>query len=346
MAPPTSAGAAAARGEIRIGTLAAAGAAVLYGTSYVATAYVLQSLTPLAAVAWRGSLALGVAAVLVAAGVLPGPRLRGRPSGTLPRVAVIALFGGPIFAVGMNLAVAGAGATIAAFVAGLYAVIAALLAPALLHERIRATAVAAFGVAIVGVLLLSGFDPGRSSTAAIVAGLGAAVSFALFLVLSRRWSRTHGLDAPTIAIPVFAAQALVLGVFELAREPAALLPGAVTPVSIVALAWLVLGPSLSGTLLGAASVRRIPARRTSALLLLNPVTAALLGVFLLGERPTPIQLVGGALVLGAIAVGTGGTALLRSVLASRLGRAPAPKAGTADAGVDDEPVVTIEIEAS
>jgi len=39
------AGRAAPRDEIRIGTLAAACAAILYGTSYVATAFALQSFT-------------------------------------------------------------------------------------------------------------------------------------------------------------------------------------------------------------------------------------------------------------------------------------------------------------
>ena len=340
-AHPAATATAATRDEVRFGTLAAAGAAILYGTAWVATAYVLRSFTPLAAGAWRGSLAFAAAIVLVAAGVLPAPRLRGRPPGTVPRVVVIALFGGPIFAVGMNLAIAGAGATIAAFVAGLFAVIAALMAPAILHERLRPTAVAAFGVAIVGVLLLSGLDPTHSSGGGIIAGLGAAFSFALYLVLSRRWSKSHGLDTATIAIPVFAAQALVLGGFELVRDRSVLVPETLVPISILALAWLVVGPSLSGNFLAAASVRRIPARRTSALLLLNPLTAAVLGVVILGERPSPVQLVGGVLVLGAIAVGTGGAAMVRSAVAARLGRGPAR-----DPDADVEPIATIEIEAS
>ncbi|MFM2106811.1 MAG: hypothetical protein RL338_1843, partial [Chloroflexota bacterium] len=49
----------------------------------------------------------------------------------------------------------------------------------------------------------------------------------------------------------------------------------------------------------------VPARRTSSLLLLNPLTAALLAALLLGERLEPTQLVGALLVLAGIALANG-----------------------------------------
>lgn len=41
----------------------------------------------------------------------------------------------------------------------------------------------------------------------------------------------------------------------------------------------------------------IPATRSAAFLLLNPITATVLAAALLGERPAPLQVAGGGLVL-------------------------------------------------
>jgi drug/metabolite transporter (DMT)-like permease len=54
-----------------------------------------------------------------------------------------------------------------------------------------------------------------------------------------------------------------------------------------------------------ASMRRLAARRASAFLLLNPPTAALGSWLLLGEQLTAVQILGGALVLLAMAGASG-----------------------------------------
>ena len=67
--------------------------------------------------------------------------------------------------------------------------------------------------------------------------------------------------------------------------------------------WLAAVAAL-GPILTVASVRLIPAARSAAFLLLNPITATVLAVTLLGERPSPLQLAGGILVLLGMAVAT------------------------------------------
>ena len=54
-----------------------------------------------------------------------------------------------------------------------------------------------------------------------------------------------------------------------------------------------------------ASVARVPARRTSASLLLTPLCSAIGAYVLLGDRLTPIELVGAALLLLGIAGASG-----------------------------------------
>jgi drug/metabolite transporter (DMT)-like permease len=64
--------------------------------------------------------------------------------------------------------------------------------------------------------------------------------------------------------------------------------------------WLVLlalSSQVVGWLLITSSLPRLPAAVTSVLLTLQPLTSLLLGVVLLGEDPTGLQVAGAALVL-------------------------------------------------
>ena len=292
------------------GELYAATAAAGYGSAYVATAFALRSFEPLPVAVDRSLLAtIALAVVWIATrsrAIGPdGDPVAGRPR-TLLRAAhlgLIALFGGPIFLGAMNLAVAGVGATIASFVAGLYAVLAAVSAPALLGERLRPRTLAGFLAALLGTTLLAELDIGRPSFGGIGWGLVAAVSFALFLVLSRKWSRPDGFDPIVVALANMSAAAIGLGAFVLVVSPDSFLPRVIVPEALVAVAWLAV-VAAAGQTLAVAAVRRLPASRSSAFLLLNPITATILSLVLLGQPPTPIQDAGALLVLAGIAAVT------------------------------------------
>jgi drug/metabolite transporter (DMT)-like permease len=74
-------------------------------------------------------------------------------------------------------------------------------------------------------------------------------------------------------------------------------------------AW---GPILVAGTVGAAlpavalviGYRRVGSVRGAILMLFEPVVGVALATFLLGERPTPVQLLGGLLVLGGAALAT------------------------------------------
>jgi drug/metabolite transporter (DMT)-like permease len=305
----------------------------------------LRSFEPLPAAMWRS----GVAAVLTAGwlAVSAGARSRGtepaldgeadspgaaRPAdavtptptrgrgGRLVRLVTLAALGGLVFLSAMNLAVAGAGATVTAFVAGLYAVLGAILGWPLLGERLSASAVAGFALALAGTGLLAELDPGRGA-GGIGAGLVAAVSYALFLVLSRRWSRPFGLGPPTVSLATTGLTAVGLFVALLvAGSAGAIVPPSVRPDALVALAWLALVAVVAQVLVVGA-VRRIDARRSSAFLLLNPLAATLLGAVLLGERLSAPQVLGAVLVIVGMAVGTGTVEALRDLAGRHSDRA-------------------------
>jgi drug/metabolite transporter (DMT)-like permease len=293
----------------REGEVAAAAAAVLFGTAWVATAIAMRSFTPAAAAFWRGALAAVLLVCIVAALVVRGRigvRSTRRGAG---RLLLLGVLGGPIFGLAMNLAIASAGATIAAFVAGAYPVLAATIAPFVLREPLSRGAAVGFVLALSGAILLTELDLARAPVAGIAIGLLGALSFAIYLVLLRRWAGGgHGRDRDPLLVPevtataVVVSTALVLLLVVLVTEPGSLLPTAPVPEALAAILWLAIGPGCLSQLFIAVSARRITARRSAAFLLLNPVTAAITAPLVLGEVLSPVQAAGAGLVLAGIAL--------------------------------------------
>jgi probable blue pigment (indigoidine) exporter len=289
----------------RTGFLAAAVAAILFGAAYPITAIALRSFQPVALAALTGTLALAVIVLLAVVGPLSRPR-----SWVLMRVqagqlVVLGLLGGVAFAAAMNVATGLAGPTITSFVATLYAVFATLFAVPLLGERIRPITIVALAVALVGTVMLAGFDPQGTPLLGILVALGAAVAFALYLVLARRWGAGHALDGTLVMIALLLGRGPVLLLVELIREPDRILPTSADPAAVFALALLVAGPSTTAQLAVLASVKRVAARRTSAALLLTPLASAAIAAVVLNERLAPVEIVGAALVLAGIAGASG-----------------------------------------
>jgi probable blue pigment (indigoidine) exporter len=297
--------------DVRFGLLLAAGAAVLYGAAYPATAIALRSYTPLGIAAIACTLALPVVITLSSIGLLPRAQVANLDRPRVVRLVILSGLGGLLFIAATNTAIALSGPTITGFVAPLYAVGAALLAVPILGERLRPAAVVSFGVALVGTALLAGGAPSLDSVAGIATGVLAAILFGLYIVLARRWGSRYRLDGTLVTIANLIGRGPVLLVIEGLRAPGTLLPAAPDPAAVVALLTIAFGSSSTANLLLMASVRRVPAARTSAALLLTPISSALLAAVLLGDTLEPIQLVGAAMVLAGIAVASGAIAVIR-----------------------------------
>ncbi|MEQ7123739.1 DMT family transporter [Actinopolymorpha sp. B11F2] len=303
--------------HVRVGACAAASAAVLFGSAFVATAFQLRSFTPTSAAMWRG----GVGALLLAALLLVQRTRRRRATrpehrepvarwGRRCRVLVLGVLSGPVFIVGMNIAVAGVGSTITGFVVALYSILSAAIAPLLLREPLRARAVAGLVSALVGTGLLAQLSLADTSVSGMTAGLGAAVSYACYLVLGRRWLSPFGIRPEQTALSAAVLTVVVVLAWLATFERSMIMPTHWRVDAVVALVWLGF-VMVAGQTLVMASVRRVRAETSASLLLLNPVTAALLGVTVLGEKLATGQVLGGLLVLVGMALASGLFAVLR-----------------------------------
>ena len=134
------------------------------------------------------------------------------------------------------------------------------------------------------------------------------------MVLGRRWSRPYHLAPQTLTLSATSVTAVTL-LFWLAVTHAQVVPGHLRTDALFALVWLALVLVVGQTLV-VASIRRLRGRHSSAFLLLNPLTAAVLGSTLLGESLSQRQLLGAFLVLTGMGLATGLADLLRQRVSS------------------------------
>ena len=194
-------------------------------------------------------------------------------------------------------AVARIGVSIPTLVAlGLAPLFVAVASAVLGHGRPDRTTVTALVVALVGLVMLVGTSAGAGAGAAVLLGAllatGSALGYALVTMAGGR------VPAGVPVTPVaFTVGALLL-------TPVALAAGLRFPhdgVSIALLLYLGLVPSAIAYRFFFAGIRSVPGPVASIVTLLEPLTATVLATSFLGERLTVPALLGGLLVLGAVA---------------------------------------------
>ena len=195
----------------------------------------------------------------------------------------------------------------------LQVVIVPFVAWAALGEAPGRRILAALPLTLIGVVLISGALEegayGAHPARGVLFGALTGVAYAGFILILRHGNedlrRPAGplFDATWVAAVCSLAVALVLGVDDLVPAwPSA--------------AWLVLLALTSqvlGWLLISISLPRLPAALTSMILTIQPVGSVVLGIVLLGEEPSALQLCGAACILAGLV----------SVAARRRGQVPA-----------------------
>jgi drug/metabolite transporter (DMT)-like permease len=172
-------------------------------------------------------------------------------------------------------------------------------------------------VVLVGVVLISGLVGGDAYGAnpalGVVFGLLTAVCYAGYLLVIRRSGRDVRRPVTPVAYSTLATAivALFIGapLGELQLAP-----------TWPAHGWLALYGVTSqflGYVLISMSLPRLPAVLTSIILLVQPVMSVILAMVLLGETPSPVQLLGVVFVVGGIAAATLPLARLRGAMAAR-----------------------------
>ncbi len=242
-----------------------------------------------------------------------------RALGAMSRRSIaVSIVAGVLFAVDLitfHYAVDVIGAGLGTVMGNLQVVLVALAAWAFLGERPRREVLVALPVMLAGVVLISGVvgsgaygrNPQlggghRPRHGRVVRGLPAGHP--------PREPRRRPAGPVAVATAV---TALVAALFGAAAGDLDLVPSLPAHAYLVALG--ILSQSV-GYLAIQASLPRLPAVITSVLLLVQPVTTVLLGVLLLGEAPSAVQLGGVVLVIGGIGLASGLLSRVRSALSA------------------------------
>lgn len=229
-----------------------------------------------------------------------GPRAAGQ--------ARLAWIAGAFFAaelIMLHYAIEQVGAGLATVLGNTQVVIVPLAAWLLLGERPGARVAASVPIVLIGVLFISGVVGGgeaygRDPILGAILGIGTGVAYAGFLLIQRRANADHRrpagplFDATLSAAVVSLAVGLPLGEVDLVP-------------TWPAHGWLILLGLLVqvvGWLLISVGLPRLPAAITSVVLTIQPVGSVMLGMWILAEAPSGLQLVGVAFILAGLLLTT------------------------------------------
>jgi drug/metabolite transporter (DMT)-like permease len=171
--------------------------------------------------------------------------------------------------------------------------IAGLLGLMLMGERVRPRSWAAMVCALAGIAVMLTGSSGQGSWRGDLLAMIVPFAFAMAVVTVRR----H----PTVRMtPAVALAAIIQGCFALTMAS----PGAVSGHDLALLAFFGAGQLGLGLVLFVAGARLLPAAETALLAMLENILGPLWVWFFVGEDPGTYALLGGAVVLGALAVHT------------------------------------------
>jgi drug/metabolite transporter (DMT)-like permease len=218
----------------------------------------------------------------------------------------LAYAAGVLFAVDLvawHYSIAYIGAGLATVLGNLQVVLVGLTAWLVLAERPEARVLIAVPPAFIGIVLISGaFEDGAygsDPTKGAIFGIVTALSYTAFILLIRESGTGARPAAPLFEATWVAAVGCAL---------AGIVIGDVDFVpSWPEHGWLLLlalSSQVVGWLLITSSLPRLPAAVTSVLLTLQPLTSLVLGIVLLGEDPTGLQIAGAVLVLVGLLTAT------------------------------------------
>ncbi|MCP1429784.1 putative blue pigment (indigoidine) exporter [Microbacterium foliorum] len=262
-----------------------------WGTTYLATTALLPAGHPLLAGLLR-SLPAGLIALAI--------------GGTLPRrgwwakALILGILNiGAFFAL-LFLAAERLPGGVAAAVAGVQPLIILALGALVVQERIRPTTATAAVVGAGGVALIVLGPAASLDLLGVLAAIGGVTATALGMVLTKRWGRPAGVGPVAYAGWQLTAGGLFLLPLTLLFEG---LPPAIDGTATLGYLWLGSVGGLLAYTLWFRGIQQLPVIAPGLLALLSPVVAAILGTLVAGERFTPVQTVGLALVMLALVAG-------------------------------------------
>lgn len=174
-------------------------------------------------------------------------------------------------------------------------VIVTAVCPMLFKEKLTGKQIVCFTMSTLGLVLITGIGDvgGGSDFIGILFGLGAAVFYATVILLNKFIKNVEGIHRTFLQ---FLSAIVVL-------IPYVLLTSGITLGSLNSIGWanlLIVGLIHTGVTycMYFSSLKELPGQKAAILSYIDPLTAVVISVTILGEKMTLWQIVGGILILG------------------------------------------------
>jgi drug/metabolite transporter (DMT)-like permease len=273
--------------------------AACFGTLAVLTPLVYrQGVEPLPLLAWR----FAISAVLIGGLSM----LRGRRSLVVTRTelghySVLALCGYGAASVCFFFALKFADASVVAVLLYAYPALVTISGWLFLGHRASWRQALAVLVTFIGCALVVGLGSGdvHASWPGVLLGLGAAVGYTVFNLLSHRWM-PEGSRLPMMAY-TFGIAVLLPAVSSIVIYG----PGSLSTATWSVEAWVLLGlivlvPTFAAIVLYLEGISSLGPAQAAVISTLEPLFTIVLATIVLGERLAPLQILGAVLVLAGV----------------------------------------------
>jgi drug/metabolite transporter (DMT)-like permease len=220
---------------------------------------------------------------------LPRPR-------DLPMMLLLGLLGFFAYHVGLNAGERVVPAGPASFIIASVPVFSTILATLFLRERMRPAGWIGAAISFCGVALISlGSGSGLKFEPAALFIVLAALAESVYFVLQKRYlARYSGLQLTTFTIWTGTLTMLVFLPGLVSQLPAAPLP------STLSVVYLGVFPAAIGYVLWSYALSKADVSRVTSTLNLSPILSLLIAFLWLGEVPTVVSIVGGAVTIGGV----------------------------------------------
>lgn len=213
--------------------------------------------------------------------------------------ALLGIFGYAVFSTLYFTAIEGVSIALAAMLLYTYPIWVTLISALFKHEEIKKMDWIILAIATMGLSLLLWGHISVTNAAAILAGLGSALCYAIYIVVSGRLQKT--IRPITSSLYVITFSALALNFWHQPHFPNIL---KLTPTGGLAIVGIALVCTILPLTLVLAGLQKMKNSEAALLTMIEPVTATIMGVIIWNESFTWTQFLGAGILIGSLFVKT------------------------------------------
>lgn len=281
----------------RTSLIAVVVSAACFGTLGVLTGLAYrEGAQPLPLLAWRFAI---VSVLMAAYQLVRGPKVLFAGVRDLGRYAALSLTGYGAASICFFFALREASASVVAVLLYTYPAMVAVLSAVFFRERFTLNRAIAILLTFAGCALVVGLfaEVPAASTAGVLLGLGAALGYSVFNLLSYRW--LPGRSRLVLQTYTFGLSAIAIAALTIVTG-GSLSPVAWTPALWGYLALIVVIPTFVAVTLYLNGIRNLGASQAAIVSTTEPLFTIVIAWIVLGDRLTPMQFVGALLVVAGV----------------------------------------------